>query len=150
MVEEDMAVEAKSNVNKRLYKIELLLIKIIPYIIALCYIINTVLSYLSIEAEIFSMLCGISLLPLLFILMSSFVFGFCKYHRMMIYYVGISELLAWVDYYNGIPIPTNTYYILLFTLFGIFIFLFTYYKIKNKWNKQLQADTNLSQRMWLG
>ncbi|MBQ3933451.1 MAG: hypothetical protein II653_06825 [Lachnospiraceae bacterium] len=132
MVEEDMAVEAKSNVNKRLYKIELLLIKIIPYIIALCYIINTVLSYLSIEAEIFSMLCGISLLPLLFILMSSFVFGFCKYHRMMIYYVGISELLAWVDYYKGIPIPTNTYYILLFTLFGIFIFLFTYYKIKNK------------------
>ena len=127
-----MDAEAKSNISKSLYKIELLLLKTIPYILSFCYITNTVLSYLCIEFEIFSMICGISLLPFIFILISSFVFKFCRYHRIMIYYVGISEFLAWVDYYHYIPISTNTYYILLFMIFGIFLFLFTYYRIKGK------------------
>lgn len=127
-----MDVEEKSNINKKLYKIELILLKTIPYILSFCYITNTVLSYLCIEVEIFSMICGISVLPFIFILISSFVFKFCKYHRMMIYYVGISELLAWIDYYYHIPISTNIYYILLFVIFGIFLFLFTYYRIRNK------------------
>ena len=118
--------------NKLLYKIEILLLKTIPYILAFSYALNTVLSYFDIDLIILSMLCSIGLVPYTLLLISSFVFKFCKYHRMMIYYVGITELLSWIDYYHKIPISDNTYFIVLFLILGVFLFLFTYFKIKNK------------------
>jgi hypothetical protein len=51
---------------------------------------------------------------------------------MMIYYIGVTELLSWIDYYHKIPISDNTYFIVLFLILGVFLFLFTYFKIKNK------------------
>jgi len=126
-----MAVVEKSRTNKALHKTEIMVIKTIPCVLSLCYIANTILSYCGVEVEIFSMLGGLSLIPFIFILISSFVFGFCKYHRMMIYYIGISEGLAWIDHYHEIPISNNTYFMILFILIGVFVFLTIYFKVKN-------------------
>ena len=127
-----MAVAEKSNANKTVYKLEIKLLTYIPYMLALAYISNTALAYFQIKAELLSAICGISILPFLFILISSFVFKFCTYHRMMIYYVGISELLSWIDYYYIIPIRDNTYFIIMFIIFGIFLFLTEYFRIRQK------------------
>ena len=118
--------------NKSLYKIEILLLRIIPYALALGYAFNTVLSYFGIDLVVLSMICSTGVIPYLFLLASSFVFKFCKYHRMMIYYIGVTELLSWIDYYHKIQISDNLYFVMLFITLGIFLFLFTYYKIKNK------------------
>ena len=61
----------EEKLNKLLYKLELYLVKIIPIVIAVLEVLNTVLSYLNIDVEIISMVAGISLLPLLFLYVSS-------------------------------------------------------------------------------
>lgn len=104
----------------------------IPYALAAGYALNTVLSYFGIDLVILSMICSIGVVPYLFLLVSSFVFKFCKYHRMMIYYIGVTETLSWIDYYKAMPISDNVYFVILFIILGIFIFLTTYFKIKRK------------------
>ena len=42
-------------VGKGLYKLELICIKVIPYLIALCYVANTISSYIYKELPIFSL-----------------------------------------------------------------------------------------------
>lgn len=48
--------------SKRLYKIELYLLKILPMIISLVYLINIILSYLGIDIPILSNIAGMSLI----------------------------------------------------------------------------------------
>ena len=73
--------------NKTLYKILLILLKYIPIIIGVGYILNTLLLLLGINLSFLSFFIGISLLPWLFLYISSFVFKFCSYHRAFLYYV---------------------------------------------------------------
>lgn len=116
--------------EKSLYKIELFLIKIIPYLIAGLYLLNTILSYCGIDMAILSLLGGTSLLTLLFLFVSSFAFKFCIYHRFPIYYIFISDCIAYYDILIGIPIPNRTLFSINLILAGITIFLIVLFKFK--------------------
>ena len=96
-----MTVEENSqkSLNKALYKIELYVIKIIPYLLAIFYLLNTTLSYFYIDVPLLSYIAGVSLLPLLFFYITSFVFKFCIYHRLPIYYIFINWIITILDYY---------------------------------------------------
>lgn len=119
-----------NSLRKPLYKIELWLIKAIPIIISILYFTNTILSYFNINLEIFSMLGGLSLITILFLYISSFVFNFCKYHRLFIHYITLNWLLDVFDYYIGIPITNKAYLILILSITAIFIYFITYFKLK--------------------
>ena len=73
---------------------------------ALCYLANTVFSAFGIYAGVISHISGMSLLTWLFILIATYVFRFCNYHRMFLYYILTSDIINIVDYYIGIPIST--------------------------------------------
>ena len=75
------------------------LIKYIPSIIALLYFLNTVLSYFCINTDMLRYLGGMSFIPLLFIYVSSFVFHFCIYHRLFLYYIFISDIVSIINIY---------------------------------------------------
>lgn len=122
----------EERLNKLLYKIELYLIKIIPPMISLIFILNIVLSYFNIEAEILSMIGGMSLLPWLFLYISSFVFRFCSYHRMFLYYIAVVETLSWIDYKIGIPVGDKTLLVIHLLIVGVFLFLIIYLKFYAK------------------
>lgn len=95
----------KSSLKKKyLYKVELLLIKLIPMLLAFIYLLNTILSYFSIDMTLFSYIGGVSFLPLLFLYISSYVFNFCEHHRIFLHYILITDLINIYDYYVGIPI----------------------------------------------
>lgn len=49
--------------NKLKYKVVLLLTKLIPFLAALCYLLNTILSYIGIDIPLFSLIGGMSILP---------------------------------------------------------------------------------------
>ena len=117
-------------IEKNLYKLELIFIKILPLGIALCYLLNTVLSYFGIDAVILSYIGGMSILPTAFILISSFVFKFCIYHRLPIYYIIVSDIFNYIDFYIGIPITTRNLFILNMLIAGIFIILIVFTKAK--------------------
>ena len=124
-------VEESKSLNKALYKLGLYMIRVIPVIISVIYFINTVLTYYGYRIELFSALCGISLLPLVFIYLSSRVFKFCLRHRLFIYYIAFSEAEAWIDYKIGIPVSSETIFIFDILLFMALIIYVLYLKFKS-------------------
>ena len=84
------------------HKLLLLVLKYIPMVIALCYILNTIL-----YIEPLSNIAGVSLLTWIFLYLASVVFEFCSYHRMFLWYILIDDVLNIVDYYWNIPISTD-------------------------------------------
>ena len=84
------------------HKLLLLVLKYIPTVIALCYMLNTIL-----YIEPLSNIAGVSLLTWIFLYLASVVFEFCSYHRMFLWYILIDDILNIVDYYWSIPISTD-------------------------------------------
>ena len=117
-------------VGKTLYKIELLLIKIIPFIIMLFYVLNSILSYFNIDILLLSIISGMSILSWLFLFISSFVFRFCIYHRLPLYYILITDIINYYDNIIGIPISNRNLFILNIIIAGVFILLIVYFKFK--------------------
>ena len=131
-----MIVEEKSKkVNRKLYKVELLLLKILPFLISLIYFTNTLFSLFSIDLPMLSYIGGMSLIPLLFIYISSYVFQFCEYHRLPLHYVVVNTILCSIEYYIGIPMSTRILIILHCCIFCIFIFVITFLYLKSQYEK---------------
>lgn len=125
-----MAVEERLK-DKTLYKLELYLLKIIPMLLALIAFLNTVLSYFDIDLVIWSYIGSVSLLPLIFLYMSSYVFRFCEYHRMFLHYVVITNALNVYDYYVGIPISDRELIVLHMIITGMSLFIILYLYVKS-------------------
>jgi hypothetical protein len=100
---------AAESLSKYLYKVELYVLKIIPVILAGIFFLNTVLSYFDIDLIILSYIGGVSLLPILFLYLSSYVFKFCAYHRMPLHYIVLIWALNIIDTYIGIPVSDLGY-----------------------------------------
>lgn len=110
--------------SKDVYKILLWVIKVIPVLISLMALSNTILSYFKIDLEIFSYLGGVSVFTLLFLYLSSYVFRFCSYHRMFIHYITVTWIINIYDYYIGISISDRNYLCFQLIVAGICLFLF--------------------------
>lgn len=131
-----MVVEERLR-SKILYKIELFLLKIIPMLMAVCSACNSILSYFDIEVTIINYIGGVSLLPLIFLYLSSYVFKFCAYHRMFLHYLLITDIINIYDYHIGIPLDDLEYLCLhmIVTIISMFIILYLYMNRKKKNNK---------------
>ena len=126
-----MLVE-ESSVRKSLYKVFLLLLKFLPFLLALVSVLNTVLSYFCIDLVILSYIGSVSLLPLIFMYIAAFVFKFCIYHRIFLDYTIVSTGLSVYDYYIGIPITDTSIVTLQLVLFFIAIVIALIVHIKEK------------------
>lgn len=124
-----MGVEAGLR-SKHLYKIELYLLKVMPMLLAAIYLINTVLSYYDIEVLVLSHIGGLSLIPLIFMYVSSYVFRFCEYHRMFLHYIVVNDLINLVDYYYTIPISDWQLFIVHMSIAGISLYIILYLYVK--------------------
>lgn len=123
------AAEEKSRLrSKKLYKVTLVLLKIIPMLLAFCYVLNTTLYIFGIDSYILSHIAGMSLLPMIFLYLTSYVFQFCKYHRMFLHYVVLNDTINILDVYFGENISDWTYIsvhlILLFVCLVIILYLY--------------------------
>ena len=127
-------MEKEEKLNKTLYKLELYLIKNIPVIMACICLSNTILSYNGIDLTILSYIGGTSVLELMFLYVSSYVFKFCIYHRLPIHYLSINWILNTIDEYIGIPMANKPLLILYVIIAGITVLLMLYFKFKLKWN----------------
>ena len=121
-----MTTEEKS-INKRLCKITVWALKVIPMLLSFLLILNTVLSFYAIPCDALSMIGGISLLPLLFLYLASYVFRFCRYHRMFLHYLLVTEVLNIIDFYSPIPVDDRMMFGIYLSIAGIFLFLVLYF-----------------------
>jgi hypothetical protein len=78
--------------NKTLYKLFLIILKYLPHLVGTLYFIYAILS-MYLDAHIMNYIINLSILPLFYILASSFVFRFCTVHRIPIYYILIMNIL---------------------------------------------------------
>lgn len=124
--------KAESLRNKILYKILLLLLKYIPIIIALFYVLNTITALVGIDIPVLSHIAGMSLFTWIFMYIAAWVFQFCIYHRMFLYYILTTDLINIYDYYIGINYDIVPIHI---TLIGTSLFLILYFYVKH--NKKL-------------
>ena len=124
-----MAAEASLR-SKTLYRIELLLIKYIPILVAIITISNMILSYFDIDIPLFSYIGSSSLFSLIFMFVSSIVFRFCIWHRLIIIYLAVIWLLNIIDLYIGIPMSDLLLLITYLGVAGLFLLLIVYSKLK--------------------
>lgn len=125
--------------NKNLYKIDLFLLKLVPVIMSLSYIFNLTCAYYHWDFQALPHFLGITLPPLIFMYISSYVFNFCSYHRMFIHYFAFVECLSIIDYYWGIPVSDKficeLHYIVTYVFMGAALIL--YIRKKRKYNLKL-------------
>lgn len=124
-----MAVEGNLR-SKILYRSEIGLLRILPMLLAFIYVLNTTLSYFNIDILLPSILGGMSLLPLLFLYVSSYAFKFCSYHRMFLHYIVIVDILNYIDYYVVLPLSDRELVSLHLVLYCFFLFLTLYLKFR--------------------
>ena len=121
--------------QNRKYKLYLLVIKYYPTILALIYLINTILLYFEIYISIISWFAYTSFLVLLVFYISSIIFQFCIWHRLPLYYI---------LFCNIINLTTLSTYLspscilgLNIIIFGFLILLGAY--LKNKYNEKVRS-----------
>lgn len=117
--------------SKTLYKAALSLLKVIPMILALVALLNSILSYFCIDLPILSYIGGVSIFTLIFLYLSSYVFRFCPCHRMFLHYVTAIWLINIIDCYIVIPISDLEYLCLQMIVTGVSLFILLYMYVKN-------------------
>ena len=125
-----MAVEANL-INKVLYKIQLYMLKVIPMVMAFCYLLNSVFSYFDIELQFLSYLNSCSICMIVYLYISSYVFRFCEYHRMFLHYIVVNTAINTYNLYIGVPLNDFELLVLYMSITGIALFIILYLYVKN-------------------
>lgn len=120
------SVEESSRLNRDLHKFWLGFLKVITMVMAGLYLLNTVLSYFDLDYSVISYIAGAGLIPLVFLFLSSYLFHFCEYHRMFLYYIVANDIICWADYTFTLPISDWNYLMLHIITAGIFLFIILY------------------------
>lgn len=132
--------EVENLKSKSLYKLLLIMLKYIPIMVVLSYVLNTFLAYVGIDIPILSILSGMSVLTWLFMYLCAIVFRFCIYHRISLYYILITDIINMSDYYIGIPITDFELLMLHSIIIGTFIFIISFIYVKN-YSRPINKDS---------
>lgn len=124
-------VKGESLRNKSLYKTLLILLKYIPIIIALFYIVNTLGALFGIDLPVLNNIAGMSLLTWVFMYLAALVFKFCIYHRMFLYYILVTDIINIINYYIGIPVDSYGIVMIHSVVIGILLFIILYFYVKH-------------------
>ena len=127
-------MDAEESLSRVLYKAVIVAIKVIPILIATLFLIRSILSCIDVDVTWLSYLCGMSLIPLLFMYLVSYAFKFCTYHRMFLHYIVVNDAINYIDYYIGIPLQYHELLRLHIIIAGVFLLLIIYYH--QKWKKE--------------
>lgn len=116
--------------NIKLYKLLILSSKTFPILIALCYLLNVVLSYFGMNDVPLNYLGGMSFIPLLYLYITSYTLKLCNYHRVYLHYIVIVDVINILDFYYFIPLSNLEYMMLFLILFILAMFITLYLKLK--------------------
>ena len=118
--------------EKRLYKLEIWVIKVLPFILAILNFINTIFATKGIIVPILSYLSTVTIIPFVFLYLTSFVFKFCIWHRFPLYYIALNSTINLCDYYWLSGLSDTTMIIIYSFIFGIFTIFGGILKFLNK------------------
>ena len=122
--------------ERRVYKLLIGLLKIIPMLLAITTIAGTMLSFFHLNPSILSFIGSVSLFPLIFLYLASYAFRFCIYHRMFLHYIVANNILVYADYFVGIPVSNLSLLMIHTILVGVFLFLVLYFHRRERCCRQ--------------
>lgn len=125
-----MVVEERLR-SKLLYKVFLIALKYIPVLVTLSYIANTTLCWFDIDLPVLSNISGMSLLTWLFMYIATYVFKFCNYHRLLLYFILVDDSINIYDYYFTIPLEDHVMLELHTSLIGILVMILLINHVKS-------------------
>lgn len=131
--------------SKSLYKITLFILKLLPAVIAISYILDFVCDFFNLKTQILIHYIGYIIAPVSFMYLSSYLFRFCSYHRIFIHYIALEEGLNIANSYFDIPISYEAFGLLRIIITVIFLFSFIYLFINKKKEGKIKIcnyDTN--------
>lgn len=110
-----MVKVVKSNASK--HKLFLVFLKIVPFLLGIEYFLATLLQLFDMDVYLLSYFFYVGIVPWLFILVTSFVFKFCEYHRIFLYYILLNEILNIVNYNTDLFGSDDTFIRIHFVVF---------------------------------
>lgn len=119
---------AEKHVNKVIIKRFILLTKVLPILIAIIHLINTIISFFHGNDIPLNYIGGVSLLPLVYLYIASYTFQLCSYYRMFLHYSVIINIINIYDYYFEIPVNDLTYLLIIIAITIITMILIIYLK----------------------
>ena len=128
------------DILKSEHKIFLILLKYIPFILSVSYFINTILEIHGIDTMWLSVLSGTGFIPAIFILLLSYIFRYCVYHRLPIYYVMLNNFVNWLTYAYNFNMSVCMYLSWFMVVTAMFCIITTILYIKDR--KKYAITTN--------
>ena len=92
----------------RLGLITIYTLKVMPALLAACYMAYYLLLSFDIEVLELYRIADVSLLPLVFMYLCSYAFKFCGYHRVFLHYILLANLIEYWEQAYGIPVTNET------------------------------------------
>lgn len=123
--------------RNNLYKLFLISLKYIPVLLTLVYVSNSILCCFNIDTPILSIVGGISILPWIFMYIATYVFKFCTYHRLLLYYILIDDGINLYDFYYPIPVEDSTMIAAHAALIGILVLALLINHVKHNKRKAI-------------
>lgn len=122
--------------DKVLYKTSLLSLKIIPWFLAIIYLIGTIFASCGIDLLFLSAIGYTSVIPACFIILSSFTFKFCIWHRIPLYFVLLNNIINWIVWVRIGVFSCGMLIVTILLTLGIISIAGAFYK--NKRNEQIR------------
>lgn len=134
MIRNLICQEKKLNtrLDKKLYKVLLIIMKIIPFVLSINETIFTILHYYEIPCYSLNFIGGFSVLFLVQLYIMSYVFQYCIWHRVPLHYVTTVNILALYDTFVGIPLDDLQLLRMYLIIAGFSILWFIYLRVKKK------------------
>ena len=132
-------------IDKTLYKVLLIILKYTPIVLLIVDLISTTLSYYEINVKILDYFGGVSFMTLLILYILSCVFQFCLMYRLSLYYITLSNIIALIDVYIGIPLSDLNILRFYWILFGAMLIVLLCNKRKNVIEND-QVSTSIGDR----
>ena len=113
-----------------LNKLLLVLIRIIPMLMAACFIADSLGYFYGYNLVIANYIGGSSILTIIFLYIASYRLRFCSYHRVPLHYLVIGNCVGFYDDYVGLPVGDVYYAFIQLTILMVFVLLYIYLRFR--------------------
>lgn len=122
----------EAQLNKSLYKIFLILLKYLPFLIGLVYLICAIIGLFGVTPTILPTIFYLSPVTIIVWIIASIIFKCCIWHRLPLYYCIVVQSISTFDYYSSVVV-TNCLLLLIYLIVTIIFILLGMY-LKNMSN----------------
>ena len=118
-------------------KLFVLVSKVLPMVLALCYLLNCIFGYFGWNNIILGYISGISILTVSYLYLVSYLIKLCGYYRMFLHYCVIIDIINIYYYYISIPVSNRNMMFLYGGVTIISMFIIIYMKLFMPWKRNI-------------